>query len=110
MHCSGMARRRLNPVASQVVSSTAVLRYGPGCGRLTVSSVQMRDGLRGGVPRPDHEEVRHVWLYMPDLFHVAPLEEENPMSSGTIKTLTDRGFGFITPESGSGDVFFHRSG
>jgi CspA family cold shock protein len=29
--------------------------------------------------------------------------------NGTIKRLTDKGFGFITPESGDGDVFFHSS-
>jgi CspA family cold shock protein len=29
------------------------------------------------------------------------------MSQGTIKTLTDKGFGFIATESG--DVFFHMS-
>lgn len=27
--------------------------------------------------------------------------------NGTIKRLTDRGFGFITPEDNSKDVFFH---
>jgi CspA family cold shock protein len=26
---------------------------------------------------------------------------------GTIKRLTDRGFGFIAPEDGSADLFFH---
>jgi cold shock protein len=26
---------------------------------------------------------------------------------GTIARITDRGFGFITPESGEKDVFFH---
>ncbi len=31
------------------------------------------------------------------------------MPKGTIKKLTDRGFGFIQPESGEGDIFFHRS-
>ncbi len=30
------------------------------------------------------------------------------MQKGTIKALTDRGFGFIKPESGN-DLFFHRS-
>jgi len=29
--------------------------------------------------------------------------------NGTIKTLTDRGFGFITPEGEEKDVFFHSS-
>lgn len=29
--------------------------------------------------------------------------------NGTIKTLTDRGFGFITPEGEDKDVFFHSS-
>lgn len=28
---------------------------------------------------------------------------------GTIKTLNERGYGFITPEDGSKDVFFHSS-
>ena len=31
------------------------------------------------------------------------------MAEGTITTLTERGFGFIRPSEGSGDVFFHRS-
>ncbi len=31
------------------------------------------------------------------------------MADGTIKTLTDRGFGFIRPENGREDIFFHRS-
>lgn len=31
------------------------------------------------------------------------------MADGTIKTITDRGFGFIRPESGGEDIFFHRS-
>ena len=31
------------------------------------------------------------------------------MDTGTIKTVTDRGFGFIQPENGREDVFFHRS-
>ncbi len=29
------------------------------------------------------------------------------MMKGTIARLTDRGFGFITPEDGGKDVFFH---
>ncbi len=29
--------------------------------------------------------------------------------NGTIKRLTDKGFGFITPEGESKDVFFHSS-
>ncbi len=28
---------------------------------------------------------------------------------GTIKRLADKGFGFITPEDGSKDYFFHQS-
>lgn len=34
------------------------------------------------------------------------------MATGTIKSLRDKGFGFIAPDdggSGSGDLFFHRS-
>jgi CspA family cold shock protein len=31
------------------------------------------------------------------------------MAEGTIKTLTDRGFGFIQPDAGRHDIFFHRS-
>jgi CspA family cold shock protein len=29
---------------------------------------------------------------------------------GTIKRLTDKGFGFIAPENGDKDMFFHSSG
>jgi len=29
--------------------------------------------------------------------------------TGVIKRLTDKGFGFITPEGGDKDVFFHMS-
>lgn len=29
------------------------------------------------------------------------------MMKGTIARLTDRGFGFITPEEGDKDIFFH---
>ncbi len=29
---------------------------------------------------------------------------------GTIKRLTDKGFGFIAPEGGDKDVFFHSTG
>ena len=31
------------------------------------------------------------------------------MAEGTIKTITDRGFGFIRPEDGREDIFFHQS-
>jgi len=31
------------------------------------------------------------------------------MAEGTIKTLTDRGFGFIRPDDGREDEFFHQS-
>ena len=31
------------------------------------------------------------------------------MANGTINTITERGFGFILPENGHEDVFFHRS-
>jgi len=29
------------------------------------------------------------------------------MAQGTIKTITDRGFGFIRPDEGQDDIFFH---
>ena len=31
------------------------------------------------------------------------------MDNGSIKTISERGFGFIRPENGHEDVFFHRS-
>ena len=35
--------------------------------------------------------------------------KEPVMATGTIKTLRDRGFGFIARDGGDGDLFFHRS-
>jgi cold shock protein len=48
---------------------------------------------------------------------VAPREQRSregrfkTMATGTIRTLRDRGFGFIEPDgdSGSGELFFHHS-
>lgn len=34
-------------------------------------------------------------------------KKTNNMSTGTIKTLTDRGFGFIAREGETKDLFFH---
>ena len=31
------------------------------------------------------------------------------MAEGIVKTVTDRGFGFIRPTEGGDDLFFHRS-
>ncbi len=31
------------------------------------------------------------------------------MATGTVKSLRDRGFGFITPDGASEDLFFHHS-
>jgi CspA family cold shock protein len=31
------------------------------------------------------------------------------MAEGTIKTITERGFGFIQPDQGREDIFFHQS-
>ena len=31
------------------------------------------------------------------------------MVEGSIKTITERGFGFIQPDTGQDDVFFHRT-
>lgn len=31
------------------------------------------------------------------------------MAQGTVKTITDRGFGFIKPDTGGDDLFFHRT-
>jgi CspA family cold shock protein len=45
-------------------------------------------------------------LYFPEVKD----RKDDPMTHGTIKTIRDdRGFGFIKPDSGSQDLFFHSS-
>jgi CspA family cold shock protein len=38
-----------------------------------------------------------------------PIQKEHHVAEGTIKKVTDKGFGFIAMASG-GDIFFHQSG
>jgi CspA family cold shock protein len=39
---------------------------------------------------------------------IPPISEEHHVAEGTIKKITDKGFGFIAMASGK-DIFFHRS-
>ena len=52
----------------------------------------------------------HIWK--PSNFQEAKFADLQIYIStmmGTIKTLTEKGFGFITPENGDKDLFFHSS-
>jgi len=57
------------------------------------------------------KEAQNEWRsveFPPTWQNLRIIHLENTMN-GVIKTLTDKGFGFITPEGESKDLFFHSS-
>jgi cold shock protein len=60
-----------------------------------------------GVPLPAYESI--IVMDPPWLSSAVKIREEKKAMTGTIKKIIrQKGFGFIAPDDGSDDVFFHR--
>jgi len=51
----------------------------------------------------------HCSFDLDGIFSLFFLREKRTMADGTIKKLTDKGFGFITQSGSDKDLFFHMS-
>jgi cold shock protein len=99
----------MRTVTKEVVEVARETHQDPAvCGILALSRVRRCAGIASTCLRSVRERSDMYHRHVRPCF-VRAARWGGSMAEGSIKTITERGFGFIRPDTGRDDIFFHQS-